>query len=154
MTALQAVGGVIHALTVPAPTGVRPLGELPTDFPGGTRTAQCRPRFCAELADPDLHYGNVLRDLDHTGWAAIDPKAVSGDPKFCVPELMWSRIEELESQVAIRSHLHSLCRSAHLDRERAQAWTVVRAVDYRLWDLAHGLTINPPRCASRVEALM
>jgi len=40
-----------------------------------------------------------------------------------------------------------------LDRDKAIAWSFVRAVDYWLWGLENGLTIDPDRCERVAGAL-
>jgi streptomycin 6-kinase len=99
----------------------------------------------------DLHWGNVLADAAG-GWRAIDPKPLAGDPAYAVPELMWTRADESPTAADLRRLLHAIARTAGLDAERAAGWTVVRAVDYWLWGLDHGLTEDPRRCARLLEA--
>ncbi|MGW9030063.1 hypothetical protein ACWGQ5_39425 [Streptomyces sp. NPDC055722] len=49
-------------------------------------------------------------------------------------------------------HTHALFESAELDPEVANAWTVVRCIDYWLWGLDSGFTEDPLRCAAIVDA--
>ena len=42
---------------------------------------------------------------------------------------------------------------AGLDADLARAWSIVRSVDYWLWGLEAGLTIDPVRCARVLGAL-
>ncbi|MET9021442.1 aminoglycoside phosphotransferase family protein [Actinopolymorpha sp. NPDC004070] len=106
-----------------------------------------------DLVHADLHYGNVL-GADREPWLAIDPKPVAGEPEFAVPELMWTRVDEAPDAGAIRDLLRVLTAAGGLDPERARAWAIVRAVDYWLWGLGVGLTIDPPRCERVVAALV
>ncbi|MFD2080807.1 streptomycin 6-kinase [Actinopolymorpha cephalotaxi] len=106
-----------------------------------------------DLVHADLHYGNVLA-ADREPWLAIDPKPVAGDPEFAVPELMWTRVDEAPDAWSIRRLLSVLTAAGGLDPDRARAWAIVRAVDYWLWGLDVGLTIDPPRCERVVAALV
>lgn len=107
----------------------------------------------SDLVHADLHYGNVLA-ADREPWLAIDPKPVAGEPEFAVPELMWTRVDEAPDAGAIRDLLGVLTAAGGLDPDRARAWAIVRAVDYWLWGLGIGLTIDPPRCERVVAALV
>ena len=68
------------------------------------------------LVHADLHYGNVLAGAREP-WLAIDPHAVSGDPEQSVPELMWTRIDELDDS-AVRALLDIIVEAGRLDAER------------------------------------
>ncbi len=115
---------------------------------------------CAELASGpgvahllhgDYHYGNVLaRPLAHTTgdpaagrleWAAIDPKPLLGDGEYDLIPLLRNRWDELtatgDARRACRRRLHALADQAQLDRERAERWCLVRAVDDALWGHEH-----------------
>ncbi|MGW5365235.1 aminoglycoside phosphotransferase family protein [Actinopolymorpha pittospori] len=104
------------------------------------------------LVHADLHYGNVLAGTREP-WLAIDPRPVAGDPEYSVPELMWTRIDEAAEPADVRDLLTALADAGGLDRDRARAWTVVRAVDYWLWGLDVGLTEDPVRCRRLVDTL-
>ena len=97
------------------------------------------------LVHADLHYGNVLVG-QRESWLAIDPKPVAGDPEHAVPELLWTRVDELEDAAAIRRLLAVLASSGELDGDKARGWAIVRGVDYWLWGLENGLTEDPKRC--------
>ncbi len=101
----------------------------------------------------DLHYGNVLAGTREP-WLAIDPKPVSGEPEHAVPELLWTRVDEVADASGIRDLLAVLVESAQLDADKARAWAVVRCADYWLWGLEHGLTRDPKRCERIVNALL
>ena len=98
----------------------------------------------SSLVHADLHYDNILAGVREP-WLAVDPHAVSGDPEQSVPELMWTRIDELDDS-AVRALLDVIVDAGRLDADKALAWTIVRAVDYWLWGLPIGLTIDPARC--------
>lgn len=165
-------GALIRRLTVPAPAGLprvaayglevgaslhdrqRRLGDpLPA---GWVDTAAERVRELAattgeHLVHADLHYGNVLTGTRET-WLAIDPRAVVGDPELSVPELLWTRVDEIADS-DVRPLLRTVADAGGLDLERAEHWVTVRAVDYWLWGLEHGLTIDPERCRRVLSAL-
>ena len=104
------------------------------------------------LIHADLHYGNVLA-AHREPWLAIDPKPVVGDPEHAVAELMWTRLDEVDSRTGIRTLLTTLVDSAQLDMGLARRWVLVRCVDYWLWGLEHGLTEDPKRCRRIIAAL-
>jgi len=170
--AAAAAGSLIAELTVPAPPGLPRLterlarlrveGSADDDALGqpiprrwlldALELAHALDRDDSDLVHGDLHYGNVLADRSGR-WRAIDPKPVSGDPAYSVPELIWTRCDELEDAAAIRRLVRRIADAAGLDPGRAAGWTIVRAVDYWLWGLAHGLTEYPVRCHRLVAAL-
>ncbi len=164
--AADIAGDLIRQLTIPAPPGLRGLGDIATEIaetigprqhalsdPIPARWVDIAARLAAELAadagadlvHADLHYGNVLAGVRQP-WLAIDPRAVAGDPEFSVPELMWTRLDDAGTAGDVRALLATLTRAAALDAAKAEAWTIVRAVDYWLWGLANGLTEDPVRC--------
>jgi streptomycin 6-kinase len=106
----------------------------------------------SSLVHADLHYGNILAGAREP-WLAVDPHAVSGDPEQSVPELMWTRIDELDDS-AVRALLDVIVDTGRLDADKAFAWTIVRAVDYWLWGLPIGLTIDPARCQRLLRIMM
>jgi streptomycin 6-kinase len=171
--AAEVAGSLLRRLAIPAPAGVRPLravaGELGASLPGrqarlgrpvpegwlasaGGLADELGARAGDRLVHADLHYGNVLAG-HREPWLAIDPKPVAGDPEHAVPELLWTRVDELEDAAAIRRLLAILAGSGELDGERARGWAIVRCVDYWLWGLEHGLTEDPKRCRRILAAL-
>lgn len=46
-----------------------------------------------------------------------------------------------------------LVEPGRLDRAKAAAWGFVRSIDYWLWGLENGLTIDPLRCRRVASAL-
>ena len=104
------------------------------------------------LVHADLHYGNVLAG-EREPWLAIDPRAVSGDPEHAVPELLWTRLDEVGSAAGLRRLMAILVKNGDLDPELARNWSIVRCVDYWLWGLEHGLTEDPKRCRRIIEIL-
>jgi len=106
------------------------------------------------LVHTDLHYANILASErpDHR-WAAIDPKAAAGIPERSVAELLWTRVDELSGPHAITGLLGTIVENGQLDRHKAVAWGFVRSIDYWLWGLETGLTIDPVRCQRVAAAL-
>ncbi len=96
------------------------------------------------LCHGDLAYSNVLQ-AQSGEWKAIDPKPIIGDLEFAVPELMWTRIDELSDEEVI-GHLNHIVQAGELDRQKAIDWTLIRAADYYFWGQKHGLTIDPENC--------
>lgn len=105
------------------------------------------------LIHADLHYDNILAD-ESGAWVAIDPKPVAGEPEYAVPELLWTRLDELDDEYGIRQLLDVLVSSAGLDADRTRAWALVRSADYWLWGLEHGLTHDPASCRRILAALL
>jgi streptomycin 6-kinase len=171
--AAQVAGRLLRRLAIPAPDGVRPLRAVADDIevslPGRQeRLGRPLPEGWLataaglahelgasagdQLVHADLHYGNILAGTREP-WLAIDPKPVAGDPEHAVPELLWTRVDELQDAQAIRRLLATLAGSGELDGERARGWAIVRCVDYWLWGLENGLTEDPKRCRRILAAL-
>jgi streptomycin 6-kinase len=106
------------------------------------------------LVHTDLHYDNILASQrPGRPWVAIDPAAAVGAPERSVAELLWTRADELPSPQAITGLLATLAESGQLDLAKATAWGFVRSIDYWLWGLENGLTIDPLRCQRVASAL-
>jgi streptomycin 6-kinase len=171
--AAQVAGSLLRRLAIPAPDGVRPLRAVADDIevslPGrqqrlgrpvpegwlaaaGGLAHELGASAGDRLVHADLHYGNVLAGTREP-WLAIDPKPVAGDPEHAVPELLWTRVDELQDAQAIRRLLAILAGSGELDGEKARGWAIVRCVDYWLWGLENGLTEDPKRCRRILAAL-
>jgi streptomycin 6-kinase len=101
------------------------------------------------LVNRDLHYGNVLRGRREP-WLAVDPLAFTGDVEHQCGQSLWSRLDELPD---VPAALAVLVSAGGLDPDRARAWAVLRSVDYWLWGLAAGFTLDPVRCARIVAEL-
>jgi streptomycin 6-kinase len=106
------------------------------------------------LVHTDLHYENILAS-QRAGqpWVAIDPTAAVGAPERSVAELFWTRADELPDARAITGLLDILIENGELDRAKATAWAFVRTIDYWLWALENGLTVDPLRCERVAGAL-
>jgi streptomycin 6-kinase len=104
------------------------------------------------LVNYDLHDENILAS-EREPWLAIDPRIVVGVPEYGVAQLLWWRLDDMDGERGLLRSLDVIVDAADLDWDLARAWTVVRSVDYWLWGLANGLTIDPVRCARIVETL-
>jgi streptomycin 6-kinase len=166
-------GALIRTLAVPAPAGLRTLQEVAAGIRDGLPRRQralgnpvppawvrAACRFADELGDAgeqvlihaDLHYGNVLA-ASRRPWLAVDPRALCGAPEYSVPELIWNRADELRTDAQVRRLLHAVTEAGRLDADAAYGWVVARCVDYWLWGLEHGLTIDPARCRRILAAV-
>jgi streptomycin 6-kinase len=106
------------------------------------------------LVHTDLHYENILASgRPGQQWLAIDPAAAVGTPERSVAELLWTRVDELPGPRAITGLLDILIENGQLDRAKATAWGFARSIDYWLWGLEHGLTVDPLRCQRVASAL-
>jgi len=173
MSAAGVAGDVLRRLAIPSPGGFPTTQERAAGIAATLRDRHQRcgapipDRFidtAASMAEiiaaregahllvhADLHYGNVLGRGDRA-WAAIDPKSVTGDPEHGVPELMWTRVDDVSGPSGVTQLLNTIVDAARLDPHLAMQWVVVRCVDYWLWGLEHELTEDPVRCARIVEA--
>ncbi|MGH3168640.1 MAG: hypothetical protein ACRDN0_22510, partial [Trebonia sp.] len=61
--------------------------------------------------------------------------------------------DELAGPEDVTRLLAAIIDGGRLDRDKALAWCFVRAVDYWLWALETGLTIDPGRCERVAGAL-
>lgn len=68
-------------------------------------------------------------------------------------ELLWTRADELTSPQAVTGLRDTVIASGHLDPAKATAWAFGRTIDYWLWALDNGLTIDPVRCRRIAAAL-
>jgi streptomycin 6-kinase len=158
--ACEVVGGLYGLLHVPAPPPLlplttyvgaflEPLAALPRDAGLPRRMVeQCvallrdlttDPASTGVLVHGDLHYENVLSRPDGE-WVAIDPRAMSGDPHWEPPPLLWNRFDEVAGDVrrAVRARFHAVVDAAGLDEDRARAWATVRLVLNAYWAVRDG----------------
>lgn len=173
--AAEVAGRLLQQLAVPAPSGFQALQDVAREIVDSLEARQVRLGHpvpanwletaqdlarqletradCHSLVHGDLHYGNVLAG-ERAPWLAIDPKPIAGDPEYAVPELLWTRVDDVNGGPGIRRLLKVLIESGTLDAEMARSWAIVRCVDYWLWGTEHGLTEDPIRCRRILEALV
>ena len=165
--AFPIIGRTIRRLAVPAPAGVRSTGEEaieeadswrrrwsdlgePLSAPLLDSALGCT-RALAEPTTPDLavdanlHFEQVLAGFREP-WLVVDPVLLRGDIGYDLGRILWSRLDELGNDAAVRHWLDILVEAAELDRDRARRWVVTRATSYLFWGLEQGLTEDPPRC--------
>ncbi|MFJ2651699.1 aminoglycoside phosphotransferase family protein [Streptomyces sp. NPDC087420] len=173
--AVRVIAELLARLTaVPAPPGVRSLGDvaarmlddvpaLSARLPDAAERALLRDCAAAvrevagepgdRLLHWDLHYENVLatRPGDPRGpWLAIDPKPLSGDPGFDLMPALDNRFDAAETLWRFDLMTEIL----DLDRQRARAWTLGRALQNSLWDVADGERALHPDQVSVARALL
>jgi streptomycin 6-kinase len=172
--AAEVAGGLIRTLAIPAPPGLTTLPEVAAGMvetlperqrrlgdPVPERWFSTALRYAAELPGDgeevlihaDLHYGNILA-ATREPWLAVDPRPLLGTPEYSTPELLWTRAVELRSAAEIRRLMAVLTDVAALDGDLARGWVITRCVDYLLWGLERGLTVDPARCERILSALI
>ncbi|WP_055532778.1 aminoglycoside phosphotransferase family protein [Streptomyces graminilatus] len=162
---------------VPAPQGLRGLGDIATEMleqvpgavgsladPADRKTLRGWASAVAELVDEpgdqllhwDLHYDNVLA-AEREPWLAIDPEPLAGDPGFDLWPALDSRWDDVvakgDTPVVIRRRFDRLTETLGLDRERAAGWTLGRLLQNELWDIEDGGTALAPSSLAMAEAL-
>lgn len=164
-------GLLVRLNAVLAPPGVRRLGDvagatlasLPQALPRASDPVErrllqtCGGLLGELLAEPvadrllhwDLHHANVLGTLDGSGWRAIDPKPLAGDPGFELLPALWNRWEDVVASgdvaAAARRRFDLMTEVMGLRRDRAAAWTLARVLQDACWDLTSGraATLRP-----------
>ncbi|MFI6104235.1 aminoglycoside phosphotransferase family protein [Streptomyces sp. NPDC051310] len=163
---------------VPAPPGLRSLGDIATEMLEQVHEA------VAALADPadrqllrgwasavselvgepgerilhwDLHYDNVLA-AQREPWLAIDPEPLAGDPGFDLWPALDSRWDDLVAQGGalrvVRRRFDLLTEVLGLDRARATGWTLGRLLQNSLWDIGDGATALASSSVAIGESLL
>ncbi|MEV6248912.1 aminoglycoside phosphotransferase family protein [Streptomyces sp. NPDC051742] len=147
-----AAGLLARLVAVPAPAGLRTLGDIAAGMLARVPDALVRLgaedaavlRDCVaavrevagepgdRLLHWDLHLGNVLAG-GREPWLAIDPKPLAGDPGFELLPLLMDRFDP--DDVLWR---FDLLTEVVGDRGRAVAWTLGRVLQNGLWELAEG----------------
>lgn len=142
-------------VAVPAPEGVRGLGDIAARMLEGVPEAVARLgaadarllRDCASavrevVGEPgdrllhwDLHVDNILA-ADREPWLAIDPKPLAGDPGFDLLPALTSAFDPDPAETLWRFDL--MTEVLGLDRGRAAAWTLGRVLQNGLWDVEDG----------------
>nr|WP_232327894.1 aminoglycoside phosphotransferase family protein [Kibdelosporangium sp. MJ126-NF4]CEL14741.1 Streptomycin 6-kinase (Streptidine kinase) (Streptomycin 6-phosphotransferase) (APH(6)) [Kibdelosporangium sp. MJ126-NF4]CTQ96629.1 Streptomycin 6-kinase (EC 2.7.1.72) (Streptidine kinase) (Streptomycin 6-phosphotransferase) (APH(6)) [Kibdelosporangium sp. MJ126-NF4] len=160
LAATEIIAELAARLTkVPGPENMRHLKDIAAEMVADA------PDAAAELSDPDerrmlkdwtamvtevldepgdrllhwdLHYDNVLA-TDREPWLAIDPKPLVGDPGFDIMPVLKNRWDDLvatgDLHKAIRRRFDVMAEALGVDRQRAVAWTVARALQNSLWDI-------------------
>ncbi|MEV5434996.1 aminoglycoside phosphotransferase family protein [Streptomyces sp. NPDC052682] len=152
--ALVIAGLLAHLTSVPAPPGLRRLGDLARAMlertpralervpdPGTRRLlADCAAAVREVAGTPgdrllhgDLHYDNVLA-ADRAPWLAIDPKPLAGDPGFELLPALYNRFDP----DGISPRFDAMTGVLGLDRARARAWTLGRVLQNCLWEIEGG----------------
>ncbi|MEU9995718.1 aminoglycoside phosphotransferase family protein [Streptomyces sp. NPDC050848] len=144
-------------VAVPAPEGLRGLGEIAARMVADTPDAAARLgaedaallRDCAAavrevMGEPgdrllhwDLHYDNILA-AEREPWLAIDPKPLAGDPGFDLLPALTDLWDADPAAAGTRWRFDLLTERLGLDRERARAWTLGRVLQNGLWNVADG----------------
>ncbi|MFE7853387.1 aminoglycoside phosphotransferase family protein [Streptomyces sp. NPDC057403] len=148
-----------HLTALPAPPGLRRLGDLThamlertpralrrvPDTEARRLLADCAAAVREVAAEPgdrllhwDLHDENVLASA-RAPWLAIDPKPLAGDPGFELWPALHNRFEAGE----VRRRFDAMTDVLALDRARARAWTLGRALQNALWDLGDDRPLTP-----------
>lgn len=90
------------------------------------------------LVHTDLHYLNILRKMDGSGYLAIDPQASIGEAEFAVAPCLWNRLRDLPdrgAEAGLRRRCAELSAAAGLEEGAAVEWAVLREVENALWYL-------------------
>ncbi|GAA3981455.1 aminoglycoside phosphotransferase family protein [Streptomyces plumbiresistens] len=148
-----------HLTSVPAPPGMRRLGDIAQamldrapralnhvpDQETRRLVTDCAAAVREVADDPgdrllhwDLHDENVLAS-DRAPWLAIDPKPLAGDPGF----ELWPALANRFDADEIRWRFDAMTDVLALDRARARAWTLGRLLQNTLWDVEDGRPPDP-----------
>ena len=101
----------------------------------------------------DLHAGQVLRGIREP-WLVVDPLLMRGDIEYDLARALFTRVDDMRDSAGITRCFGRIVAAAGLDPDRARAWALYRTVDYWLWALGAGLTIDPERCRRVAGALV
>ncbi|MEV0640165.1 aminoglycoside phosphotransferase family protein [Streptomyces sp. NPDC050619] len=148
-----------HLTAVPAPPGMRRLGDIAhamldqtpwaldriPDPEARRLVADCAAAVREVVHEPgdrllhwDLHYENVLA-ADRAPWLAIDPKPLAGDPGFD----LWPALDNRFDADEITWRFDAMTDVLGLDRARTRAWTLGRLLQNSLWDIEDDRPLNP-----------
>lgn len=164
-------------VSVPAPPGLRSLGDIATEM------LERVPQAVTALADPaerqllrgwaaavaelvgepgdrmlhwDLHYDNVLA-AQREPWLAIDPEPLAGDPGFDLWPALDSGWDDVvtrgDAPRVVRRRFDLLTEALGLDRARATGWTLGRLLQNALWDIDDGRTALAPSSVTMAQSL-
>lgn len=153
-------GLLAHLTAIPAPPGIRRLGDIAEamldqapqallqipDPEARTLLTDCAAALREVAPDPgdrllhwDLHDENVLA-ADRAPWLAIDPKPLAGDPAFD----LWPAISNRFDADDVVWRFDALTDALSLNRERARAWTLARVLQNALWNIKDGDPLEEP----------
>ncbi|BBC34305.1 Streptomycin 6-kinase [Streptomyces graminofaciens] len=148
-----------HLTSVPAPEGMRRLGDIAADMLARTPPvlkriadpaerhliADCAAAVREVMDEPgdrllhwDLHFDNVLA-TDRAPWLAIDPKPLAGDPGFD----LWPALDNRFEPTEVLWRFDAMTEVLALDRRRALAWTLGRVLQNAIWAVEEGHTLHP-----------
>lgn len=172
--AMSVLGRMIRRLAIPAPPGVRSTATVaqtraeqltrswrhlrgPFDkafLDESLRVATVLQETTLNLAvNGDLHSQQILRG-SREPWLTVDPLLLSGDIEYDLARILWTRLDEMESDADVVRHFETVVEEGNLDLQRGHDWVMFRAVDYWLWGLEIGLTEDPERCRRLVSIFM
>jgi streptomycin 6-kinase len=90
------------------------------------------------LLHGDLHHGNLLYS-DTSGWVAIDPKGVIGDPCYETASFLLNPNPEIVLHESTqKSRIAVLAKHLDLDPQRIARWAFVQAVLSAWWTIEDG----------------
>lgn len=158
---------IMRQLAVPAPTSARSTGDLAAEdaasfaqrwerlgHPVHKRTLDACVEAAASLTttetpglavNGDLHHAQVLAGT-RLPWVVVDPVLLRGDAQYDLARVLWTRLDEMETDAGIHRHVATMVEVAGLAPTRSHAWILVRSMSYLLWGLERGLTTDPVRC--------
>jgi streptomycin 6-kinase len=172
LEAAAILGSLARMLAIPAPMTARSTrdiaGEAVSSFErqwqelGGPTSKRLRDAAVAEAdalaqldgaprsVNGDLHFEQVLAG-ERFPWIVVDPVLLRGDLEYDIGRVLWSRLDELPDDRAVRAVFDTFVENAAIPAERAHSWVVVRSMSYLLWGLRNGLTRDPPKCRRLLE---
>lgn len=172
--AMDVLGVMARRLAVPAPPSARSTADLalaradslerdwlrqakPFDrafLRAGEKAVETLVTTQSTLAvNGDLHSAQVLAGTREP-WLTVDPILLRGDIAYDLARVLWTRLDDMPDQTAIREHLSIVVTAANLNPDQSKNWIIFRAIDYWLWGLDAGLTEDPLRCHRLITALI
>jgi len=165
--AITVLAGLVSTLAIPVPGNVQGTDEIASEhlenferewsalnapFPRQYLDAaiSCAAERSAVQSlpfavDGDLHFDQVLAGTREP-WVVVDPVLLRGDPEYDLARILWSRLDEITGEAAVRRLFDLFVSTANVPGDRASEWVVIRSTSYLLWGLSHGLTEDPPKC--------
>lgn len=181
--AVRIAGGMLARLTaVPVPEALPSVTQIVTDYlASAERREAARAHFLASSADVDLvqhglaiaaelavrdsgsrlvhgdlNPGNLLAAADRaTGWVAIDPKPMRGDPEFDLEPLvsqLGAPADHPHPEDVLARQLELAAEEASLDGSLAGRWAIARAALDVTWQAADGDRVATREALSRLRA--